>query len=151
MYHAEKKTQSASEGCKCTDSYVFALCPTTAPTNNCQAPTFTNWCIHESILCTTSTEAMRGEAASRSLTDLSTHSRLIDPTLHSVMRYVFLWLHNAIGTHCGENVVVRIHRTAIVFCFKILDPKGQPAEGVARRQLWLGKEFVMVAWLETQG
>jgi hypothetical protein len=33
-----------------------------------------------------------------------------------------------------------------MYSFKVPNPNGQPAEGVASRQLWLRKKLVAVAW-----
>jgi hypothetical protein len=40
-------------------------------------------------------EAMGKAASSRSLTDVSPSGCFVNPTLHCVMGYVFLWLNNA--------------------------------------------------------
>jgi hypothetical protein len=61
------------------------------------------------------------------------------------MGYMFPWLHDPVSTHGGENVVLWVQRTAVMLRFKIPDPKGQPAEGITRRQLGLSKYLVVVA------
>jgi hypothetical protein len=60
---------------------------------------FTNWSIHELVLCASLMEAMSQEATTGSLPDLCTRSCLINLALYCIMQDMFLQLHNTISAH----------------------------------------------------
>jgi len=112
---------------KCTD--LLILSPAAPPTDPCHCPALANWCKHEPILCPPTLKAVCGEGA----TDSSSHHRLIDPLLDSIVGELLTRLHDAVHSHGWKYAVVWIQLALVVVYLEPPHPDGEPEEAVHTR------------------
>jgi hypothetical protein len=51
------------------------------------------------------------------------------------VRDVFPRLDHTVSAHCREDVVLGLERVAIMYNLKVFNPKLEPAEGIACREI----------------
>jgi hypothetical protein len=100
------------------NTYMLAFSPSTPPTNFGKHPPLAHRSKHEPVLCTPMTKAVSREVTKYA----GAGCGLVDPFLYGIMRDRLTGVHNAIGTHCGENEVLGLKCTPVVKEFEPFEP-----------------------------
>ena len=96
---------------------MLSLSPSTPPTNHAKRPPLSNRGKHKVVLCASTSEAMSRKAPDRSLSNSCPKGKFVNVFLHGVMSDRLAWLQDSIGSHSGEDIVVRFKRTMINLLF----------------------------------